>query len=205
MRTHNPDYFMMKSFVLVATSIGCVLSVVNNADAEIKRSDRTITSQVSGEVSILTTVKDRQLKLTNSTISKSDLKSIHQAIVEFYRDRNLNYTPKDLLTSENFEGLKFEALFYEVKDYLKLVSIGERPTTRNVAQQAVVEATIEMRKYDATVNKNRNGNATTSLNKMNDHIKYKVKISLYTSLNDGYKWRVNSDTMIDGTFVRITK
>ncbi len=72
---------MMKSFIIAATSIACILSLSNIAAAGERHQDSHSNHQ-------LNLIKEKTDTLRSIDVPKKDLKGIEKAITEFYKNKN---------------------------------------------------------------------------------------------------------------------
>jgi hypothetical protein len=72
---------MLKSFILAATSIACILSISSVADA----GDRGIDRHSKKQLNLITNLEN---SAKSANISAKDLKGIKQAIIKQYKEKN---------------------------------------------------------------------------------------------------------------------
>ncbi len=99
---------MMKSFILAATSISYILSIVNIADAGVQNTN----PQLEQEVSCL-----NQASTETQTISTNDIRSICQVLTNYYAENN----KKGMRIQANPNSSEKKIFAWEVME-LKLVS-----------------------------------------------------------------------------------
>jgi hypothetical protein len=182
---------MLKSAIFVTTAIASILSISSIADARDRSSEQTIDRFQSNLIA-------KKLTSSNSTISAATLKDIHQAIVEYYHNKNSDYLPSNTSKTVPYLG---EASFFEVKDYLKLIYLGKPGVPTR--EHARVESIVERRAYRAGIIKDINNNPIPSFKKTEGY-RYKVIIEVYRNTdkkvgkNSG-KWKVFTDTFVDNS------
>jgi hypothetical protein len=118
----SPQTFMLKSLIIAATSIACVLSIANIADAN----DRAFDLNLITRSNLI--AKQTKTDRVNTTIPVADFKGIEQAILERYK--RINKSPAYPAASGGIN-------FYEVKE-MKISSFSLFDT-RGSATVEVVE------------------------------------------------------------------
>ena len=123
---------MMKSFILAATSIACILSLSNIADAGDRVIDRNSKKQ-------LNLIADRANSAKPANISIVNLKGIEQAIIKKYQEKN---------KGPQYPSASGATRFYEIKS-IKLTSYSSISaiTTGSAEENAIVSITEIERIY----------------------------------------------------------
>lgn len=117
---------MMKSFILAATSIACVLSLANISNAKDRGIDRPLITQNRSNL-----VAKKSSALSSYPITKIEIKELYQLINERYKRMNI--------AQEGGSGAKS---FVEIKS-LKLVDV----KTLLGETEFILEATMTTREY----------------------------------------------------------
>jgi hypothetical protein len=160
---------MLKSFILAATSIACMLSISSIADAGDRRIDRHPT--VQNRLRLISTQPESR---GTQVISSADIKIISRVITEFYKSLN----QKSLEMPSGSQEISGGIGFYEAKK----INLTAFDGSRNLAEIEVIETE---RSYSFTAK--RTGVSTTAKssgqNQTNKRIEYTFKKSPNTKLS----------------------
>ncbi len=124
----------MKSFIIAVSSIACLLSITNIAEAN----DRTSNRQIDRSLTTRSSLIAKQPKSANSdVIPASDLKGIEQAVIKYYQ--NLNRGPE-------YPSASGANTFYEVNN-LKITSFLLFDNRGDIEGQARILSAETQRSY----------------------------------------------------------
>jgi hypothetical protein len=101
---------MMKSFILAATSIACVLSISNNVDAN----DMGI-NIISAPQNRSNLIAKKPAISSNEAVPESDLKSIRQELIAYYRKHNEEEKTRQKSGENFYEVKKVNILKFEMR------------------------------------------------------------------------------------------